>query len=327
MKDNDDLEFDDDDIIDFEEFEVYEKDAKKKEVDAADIEKHLIFQVDNGCPICGADVKGNEHYRFFCEHCNVLFDKKDIIEQEFGGSIADQSKGKVRKMRLSEEESESLSEKRKALKDRIFKTFSEDQKQELLEEAEVEKEEAEEEPVEETPLDDNIYEDADDEEPAEESDPVADRAASLEAELGLINQDDEETEPSVSQDQVLTPNDQSPEEDNEGEEDNETDDDEGEEEPDDDQSPDEDDEDLEEDDSEDDTDDEKPEVIEYDLDDPDKIVASSQSTKMHKGNCHFVKKINPDNRIYVESIEDGEEDGYELCVCLRRLVAKKRAEK
>ena len=63
---------------------------------------------------------------------------------------------------------------------------------------------------------------------------------------------------------------------------------------------------------------------EYDLEDEKKIIASSQSTKIHKGNCHFVKKIHPENRIYFETAEEGEEKKYEMCVCLRRLKAMEK---
>ncbi len=33
----------------------------------------------NGCPICHSDVKGNETYSYFCQHCSVLFRKEDLI--------------------------------------------------------------------------------------------------------------------------------------------------------------------------------------------------------------------------------------------------------
>ncbi len=45
------------------------------------------------------------------------------------------------------------------------------------------------------------------------------------------------------------------------------------------------------------------------------------------GNCHFIKKIHPENRIYFDSIEKGLENEYQPCVCVRRVIAKQRAEK
>lgn len=83
------------------------------------------------------------------------------------------------------------------------------------------------------------------------------------------------------------------------------------------------------DDDEDDIQEEPEEVIEekepeYELEEESKIIASTQSTKMHKGTCHFVKKINPENRQYLSNTKEGEKKGYNLCVCLRRLKYKEK---
>ncbi len=31
------------------------------------------IRFENGCPICGWDVIGNEVYRYYCKNCNLLF--------------------------------------------------------------------------------------------------------------------------------------------------------------------------------------------------------------------------------------------------------------
>jgi chemotaxis protein histidine kinase CheA len=233
--------------LDFKEFEEYEKELDKKKESAGEIEKNFIFHIENGCPICGSDVKGNDHYRYFCESCNLLFDKKDILTKEFGKTLAEGEKpGPVRKTRLTDEEKADLAKKRKELKERVFKAFSEAEKKELVREAEERKEEEaepeEEEPEQEEPESpEEVVEETPEEEPAEE------------------------TEPSPL-----------------------------------------------------------PEKEEYNLEDESKIIASKESTKMHTGQCHFVKKIHPHNRIYLGSVTEGEEKGYQMCVCLRRLKAKAR---
>jgi hypothetical protein len=38
-----------------------------------------VETIQYGCPICHSDVKGNEEYLYFCEHCNVLFRKEDLV--------------------------------------------------------------------------------------------------------------------------------------------------------------------------------------------------------------------------------------------------------
>jgi hypothetical protein len=224
-------------IIDFKEFEEFDEEVEKeKSVKIEDIEKNFIFQISNGCPICGGDVKGNDHYRYFCEKCNVLFDKKDILDKEFGRSIAEV--GSVRKTKLSDAERAELDRKRKDLKERIFKTFTQEEKKELVREAEERKEELPE--PEPEPEEESAVEEEPEPEPAEEPEP-------------------------------------------------------------------------------------EPEKEEYALEDIGKIIASKESTKMHTGQCHFVKRIHPHNRIYLGSVEQGQENGYEMCVCLRRMQAKQRS--
>lgn len=34
--------------------------------------------LENGCPICGGDVKGNFKFRYLCINCNILFRYKDL---------------------------------------------------------------------------------------------------------------------------------------------------------------------------------------------------------------------------------------------------------
>jgi ubiquinol-cytochrome c reductase subunit 6 len=245
---------DDEEIIDFKEFEEFEEKAKReKGARLEDIEKNFIFHVPRGCPICGGDVKGNDHYRYFCEQCNVLFDKKDILEKEFGKSVAEV--GKVRKTRLSDDERAELERKRKELKERVFKTFTQQEKRELVEEAEGRKEE-------ELP------------EPEPEPEPEADDTTAGEETAEETPADtEEEQEPEAEPELGEGP---------------------------------------------------EPGKGEYGLESADKVIASKESTKMHSGACHFVKKIHPQNRIYLGSTEQGEEQGYEMCVCLRRMKAKQR---
>ncbi|MBT7902540.1 hypothetical protein HN587_01665 [Candidatus Woesearchaeota archaeon] len=58
---------------------------------------------------------------------------------------------------------------------------------------------------------------------------------------------------------------------------------------------------------------------EYSLEAKEKIIASKEANKIHSGTCHFVAKIQPENRLYFPTIKEGESKGYKLCVCLRRL--------
>jgi len=38
----------------------------------------VMFKIKSGCPLCRYDLKGNERFKFFCSHCDLLFDRKDI---------------------------------------------------------------------------------------------------------------------------------------------------------------------------------------------------------------------------------------------------------
>lgn len=60
--------------------------------------------------------------------------------------------------------------------------------------------------------------------------------------------------------------------------------------------------------------DEETQPIEEEL----KFIASSKSNKMHIDTCHFLKKIQKENWIYLDSLEDGLKKKYEPCVCIRR---------
>jgi len=44
----------------------------------SDEEKHGVEIIKSGCPICNGDVKGNDQYLFFCQHCNILFRREDL---------------------------------------------------------------------------------------------------------------------------------------------------------------------------------------------------------------------------------------------------------
>lgn len=37
-----------------------------------------IVTVKGGCPICKGDVKGNDHAKYFCQKCNILFSKESL---------------------------------------------------------------------------------------------------------------------------------------------------------------------------------------------------------------------------------------------------------
>jgi hypothetical protein len=282
-KELEDLGLAEEEIIDFKEFEEFdEKAGKEKGVKPEEIEKTFIFHISNGCPICGSDVKGNDYYRYFCEECNVLFDKKDIIEKEFGKSIRETA---IRKTRLSDAEKEELEKKRKELKERIYRTFTKEEKKELAEEAEQRKEEEAEEPEEVEEVEAEVIPptrpalEALAEEPEEETEEPEEEAHE-EAEEPEAEEPEEVEEPETEEPEEVEPEEPETEEPAEKEE--------------------------------------------YELESPDKVIASKESDKMHKGDCHFVKKIHPKNRIYLNSIEEGEEQGKDLCVCLRRLRAMQR---
>jgi hypothetical protein len=237
------IDLDEDDILDFEEFERFEEEAEKKKLDEKEIERTFIFHIENGCPICGQDVKGNEYYKYYCKNCNILFSRKEIVEKEFGKSVRDIAQ--VKKTRLTKEEQEELQKKRQELTKRVYEKFSEKQKRKLTEDIE------------------RVREAIPERQQRETQRPEAMRDAFH----------GEVREAEYAEENVEAETDETRED-------------------------------------------------EYELEEPDKIIASSQSTKMHSGACHFVKKIHPENRIHLESIEEGEKKGYALCVCLRRIRAR-----
>lgn len=310
-----------------------DQDIKSKD-DPEEIAKNLIFEIEGGCPICHKDVRGNDHYKFFCEHCNLLFERKDILEKEFGKNAGEVTTG-VRKTQLTADEKKELAEKRKGLKDKIFSAFSEKKKEAVETEIDAKDEIAEEKDIKSNQ--DDVPEQTITQNPEE---PIAqhEEAELVDAEEDEISEDvadeDETVETSVSQDsQGVDLNDvvsalgmsSRRVEDAEFEEDNSEEIEDSADEVVEDSN---DTEDIDEDDSmfdEDTEESDEDETESYELE-PGKIIASTQSSKLHEGSCHFVKKIHPENRIYYDSIEEGAEKGYELCVCLRRIVAKQRAE-
>ncbi len=199
------------------------------------VEKDVIYEVPKGCPICASDVKGNDFYKYFCAHCNVLFDRKDLV-----------GKGKrgVRRTKLSQAERELLARKRKELSEKIDDKFRQ-KTEEVIER------------IEEPPIEEPAVEPEEEEIPEGTEEPAEETEAEQEVEEPAEEVHEEKKE-------------------------------------------------------------------EYELESEDRIIASSQSTKMHAGNCHFIRKIHPNNRLYLKSMEDGEEQGYAACVCLRRLKALKR---
>jgi len=42
-------------------------------------DKQDIETVEKACPICHSDVKGNDVYLYFCQKCNILFRKDDLV--------------------------------------------------------------------------------------------------------------------------------------------------------------------------------------------------------------------------------------------------------
>jgi hypothetical protein len=239
-----------DEELEFKEFEEFEEELEKqKGLGPEEIEKNFIFSIERGCPICGSDVKGNDFYKYFCETCNILFDKKDILTKEFGKTLGE---AHITKRRLTAEEKAALEKRRKELKERVFKTFSEKEKEELIEQA------AERKTREEAAAEEEVLE-------TQEPEGVEGAAEVTE------ETPEEQAEPEEGAEEEAAP-----------------------------------------------------EKEEYELEDESKIIASTQSTKMHTGQCHFVKKIHPQNRIYLGSVEEGKERGYEMCVCLRRMRARAR---
>ncbi|MFH1916927.1 MAG: hypothetical protein ABIJ21_06725 [Nanoarchaeota archaeon] len=42
------------------------------------LETTIIETIEQGCPICLSDVKGNDTYLFFCKGCNILFRRQHL---------------------------------------------------------------------------------------------------------------------------------------------------------------------------------------------------------------------------------------------------------
>lgn len=88
-----------------------------------------IETVEKACPICHSDVKGNDTYLYFCQKCNILFKKEDLIlAKEVVEDIAvkkivekfdkDREKIQIEEPRIKEKE---LSEKKQTLLDGMKK--------------------------------------------------------------------------------------------------------------------------------------------------------------------------------------------------------------
>jgi len=317
------FDFDEERLIDLDEFdELEEEDAKSREMSIEEYEKNFIYQIDNGCPICNGEVRGNDHYRYFCKSCNLLFRKNELrhkgSRRRAGGRLT------VRTRRLSDEQKKALQDKKLALMARLDRAFGS---------TGCEEEAAGQEPDERKAPGPGITEHRNTRETADEPGQADDEPegkehkSETEEEKGIENGLEEEGEPleegAEEKDSeeckdrpsdldaiagILRPGIQDAEftEDYDGEEgkDDKLENDEIHEK------------------------DIEPVGTgpEYELEDEDRIIASKESIKIHKGDCHFVKKIHPENRIYFDSIEEGEDSGYELCVCLRRLIARRKAE-
>ena len=187
-----------------------------------------VYLIEEGCPICGADVKGNDKRKFYCKNCNVLFDRNHISkEKRLNAQImigVPKEEEELERLKAQAKEAEQ-----KAMKDKIVTGKA-------------------------IPLDEI---DITDEEPLVEVDKKGSKEKKKEKKT-TKSADEEEPIPESG----------------------------------------------------------------FPLESPDKIIASDSSSKMHTGNCHFVKKIHPENRMFLKSIEEGEKKGKEMCVCLRRKRAK-----
>jgi formamidopyrimidine-DNA glycosylase len=38
-----------------------------------------IYTLNNACPICGGELKGNDEINYYCQNCNLLFTTLDLI--------------------------------------------------------------------------------------------------------------------------------------------------------------------------------------------------------------------------------------------------------
>ena len=44
--------------------------------------------LEKACPLCSGDVKGNNHDRYYCKKCDVLFDYHHLLRPEAGEGLA-----------------------------------------------------------------------------------------------------------------------------------------------------------------------------------------------------------------------------------------------
>lgn len=273
--------------VGFEEFKDFEEeDSKKRNLSVDAYEKNFIVEIEKGCPICRGDVKGNDHYKYYCKNCNILFDKEQIMEKDFGKHADQKINLKVRK--LSDRQKRQLADKKKRTLERMKKAFSEkeEKKKEVTGREKAEETENDEEMLPPFPGMPKV-EDVEETEDIEVIPPHPEQEEKEKSEESEEPEEGEETEEKEESEEDFQPGTYEETEPLETEE----------------------------------------EPEEYNLEEEGKIIASSGSSKIHKGDCHFVKKIHPENRIYFDSIEEGLDAGYEMCVCLRRLVAKRKLEK
>ncbi len=334
MKKNfaDDEEFEDFDDLE----ELEEEDAKKKDLSLDDYERQFIFEIEDACPICGGTVRGNDHYKYFCKRCNILFDKKDLIQKG-----EKKNRHKYRIVPLTKEKRKSLIERRKAFNERLRKAFPRDDEisETVLSDDKIGSETNDESEVEILPPYPKIKEDREEDLEFSEENKEEDSEWETEESEREEIKEGEKKERETKKERSEKEESEEPTEENDRDFSEET--------------RDHDEEDLiaalkgsgfsseerkenaevVEEHQEEDLEEpketeafvEEPEP-EYELEDESRIIASKGSDKIHKGTCHFVRRIHPENRIYFDSIEEGLEAGYELCVCLRRLIARRKAQ-
>lgn len=52
-----------------------------------------IKVVDNGCPVCSGEVRGNVKLLYFCKKCNLLFRSKELNpDKKIRGLVSDDGK-------------------------------------------------------------------------------------------------------------------------------------------------------------------------------------------------------------------------------------------
>ncbi|MBU0461433.1 MAG: hypothetical protein KJ574_02495 [Nanoarchaeota archaeon] len=153
-----------------------------------------VYIIENGCPLCGGEARGNEQYKYYCKVCNILFDRKALAKEK-------------RKEVPKKEEKEAEKE---------LKQINAELKSEIKEELEAE-----------TPT-------------------YAEEGYSAQAEETEEVREEKEAEKER------------------------------------------------------------------------KFIASAKSDKMHVDTCHFLRKIQKENWIHLDSLQDGIKKGYVPCVCIRR---------